>query len=140
MAENKTKATKVSVKKFIDAVEDEQKRKDSNVLLDMMKKITKEEPKMWGPTIIGFGSYHYKYASGHEGDTCMIGFSPRKPAFSIYVMCGKNKYQNHFKKLGKHKLGPGGCLYVKSLSDIDLKVLKELVAESVKDTKSKKWD
>lgn len=139
MAENKTKPTKVNVKKFIDAVEDELKRKDSYVLLDMMKKITKQDPKMWGPTIIGFGSYHYKYASGHEGDSCLTGFSPRKAAFSIYVMCGNNKYQEHFKKLGKFKLGSGGCLYVKKLEDINLKVLKELITQSVKETKSKKW-
>jgi hypothetical protein len=138
MAENKTKPTKVSVKKFIDAVEDEQKRKDSYVLLDLMTKVTKEKPKMWGPTIIGFGSYHYKYESGHEGDSCLTGFSPRKAAFSIYVMCGNNKYQEIFKKLGKYKLGGGGCLYVKRLSDIDMKVLKELVTASVKDTKRKK--
>lgn len=139
MAENKTKPTKVSVKKFIDALEDEQKRKDSYVLLDMMKKITKEEPKMWGPSIIGFGKYHYKYESGHEGDSCIAAFSPRKAAFSIYVMCGNNKYQEFFKKLGKHKLGAGGCLYVKKLADVDLKVLKELITASVKDTKANKW-
>lgn len=138
MAETKTKPTKVSVKKFLDAVEDEQKRKDSYVLLDMMKKITKEEPKMWGPTIIGFGSYHYKYASGHEGDTCITGFSPRKAAFSIYAMCGRG-YKEYLDKLGKFKQGNGGCIYVKRLSDIDLKVLKELITTSVKDTKSKKW-
>ncbi len=140
MAENKTKATKVSVKKFIDEVEDEQKRKDSYVLLDLMKKITKEEPKMWGPTIVGFGSYHYKYASGHEGDSCLTGFSPRKAAFSIYVMSARTQYQEYLKKLGKFKLGGGGCLYVKRLSDIDMKVLKDLVTASVKDTKRKKWD
>ncbi len=138
MAENKTKPTKVSVKKFIDAIDDEQKRKDSYFLIDMMKKITKEEPKMWGPTIIGFGSYHYKYDSGHEGDSCRAAFSPRKAAFSIYVLCGENKYPDLFKKLGKHKLGAGSCLYVKRLSDIDLKVLKEIVTASYKDTK-KKW-
>lgn len=139
MAENKTKATNVSVKKFIDAVEDEQKRKDSYVLIDMMKKITKEEPKMWGPSIVGFGSYHYKYASGREGDMCITGFSPRKAAFSIYAMCGREGYKVYLDKLGKFKQGNGGCIYVKKLSDIDIKVLKDLITASVKDTK-KQWD
>ncbi len=137
MAETKTKPTKVSVKKFIDSVDDEQKRKDSYVLIDMMKKITKAEPKMWGPTIVGFGSYHYKYDSGHEGDTCLTGFSPRKAAFSIYAMCGRG-YEEYLDKLGKFKQGNGGCIYIKKLSDVDLKVLKGLITASVKDTK-KKW-
>ncbi len=137
MAENKTKPTKVSVKKFIDSVEDVQKRKDSYVLIDLMKKITKADPKMWGPTIVGFGSYHYKYESGHEGDTCLTGFSPRKAAFSIYAMCGRG-YDEYLDKLGKFKHGNGGCIYIKRLSDIDLKVLKDLITASVKDTK-KKW-
>lgn len=137
MAENKTKPTKVSVKKFIDSVEDVQKRKDSYVLIDLMKKITKAAPKMWGPTIVGFGSYHYKYESGHEGDTCLTGFSPRKAAFSIYAMCGRG-YDEYLDKLGKFKHGNGGCIYIKRLSDIDLKVLKDLITASVKDTK-KKW-
>lgn len=137
MAETKTKPTKISVKKFIDSVEDEQKRKDSYELIDMMKKITKSEPKMWGPSIVGFGSYHYKYDSGHEGDICLTGFSPRKAAFSIYAMCGRG-YEEYLDKLGKFKQGNGGCIYVKKLSDIDLKVLKALITASVKDTK-KKW-
>lgn len=137
MAETKTKPTKVSVKKFIDSVDDEQKRRDSYVLIDMMKKITKAEPKMWGPTIVGFGSYHYKYDSGHEGDTCLTGFSPRKAAFSIYAMCGRG-YEEYLDKLGKFKQGNGGCIYIKKLSDVDLKVLKGLITASVKDTK-KKW-
>ena len=138
MAENKTKPTKVSVKKFIDTVEDEQKRKDSYLLIDMMKKITKSEPKMWGPSIVGFDSYHYKYASGREGDMCITGFSPRKPAFSVYIMSGFTKYPELMKKLGKYKKG-GGCLYIKKLEDVDLKVLIELIKESVKYLKNKKW-
>lgn len=137
MAETKTKPTKISVKKFIDSVEDEQKRKDSYELIDMMKKITKSEPKMWGPSIVGFGSYHYKYDSGHEGDICLTGFSPRKAAFSIYAMCGRG-YEEYLDKLGKFKQGNGGCIYIKKLSDIDLKALKALITASVKDTK-KKW-
>ena len=138
MAETKTKPTAVSVKDFISAVPDEQKRKDSLVLIDMMSKITKEKPKMWGPSIIGFGSYHYKYESGHEGDMCITGFSPRKAAISIYILKGFNKSPELMKKLGKYKMGKS-CLYVKKLTDIDTKVLEELIEESVKYIKNKKW-
>ena len=138
MAEIKTKPTAVSVKDFIAAVPDEQKRKDSKVLVDMMSKITKEKPKMWGPTIIGFGSYHYKYDSGHEGDMCITGFSPRKAAISVYILMGFNKSPELMKKLGKFKTGKS-CLYVKKLSDIDKKVLEELIEESVNYIKNKKW-
>ena len=137
MAEIKTKATKVSVKKFIDAVEDEQKRKDSYVLVDIMKRITKEEPKMWGPSIIGFGKYEYRYESGHGGEMCITGFSPRKAAFSIYLLAGPDKSPELMKKLGKYKMGKA-CLYVKRLSDIDVKVLEELIKVSVKYIKSYK--
>ncbi len=138
MAETKTKPTAVSVKDFISTVPDEQKRKDSLVLIDMMSKITKEEPKMWGPSIIGFGSYHYKYESGHEGDMCITGFSPRKAAISVYILMGFNKSSELMKKLGKYKMGKS-CLYVKKLTDIDTKVLEELIEESVKYIKNKKW-
>ncbi len=138
MAETKTKPTAVSVKDFISTVPDEQKRKDSLVLIDMMSKITKEEPKMWGPSIIGFGSYHYKYESGHEGDMCITGFSPRKAAISVYILMGFNKSPELMKKLGKYKMGKS-CLYVKKLTDIDTKVLEELIEESVKYIKNKKW-
>ncbi len=138
MAEIKTKATKVSVDKFIKSVLDKQKQEDSYKLIDMMKKITKAEPVMWGPSIIGFGKYHYKYESGHEGDICITGFSPRKAAISIYVMCGLERNRELLKKLGKHKAAKA-CLYVKRLEDIDMKVLKELVVESVKYVKTKKW-
>ena len=138
MAETKTKPTAVSVEDFIAAVPDEQKRKDSKVLVDMMSKITKEKPKMWGPTIIGFGSYHYKYESGHEGDMCITGFSPRKAAISVYILMGFNKSPELLGKLGKFKTGKS-CLYVKKLSDIDKKVLEELIEESVNYIKNKKW-
>ncbi len=138
MAETKTKPTAVSVKDFISTVPDEQKRKDSLVLIDMMSKITKEKPKMWGPSIIGFGSYHYKYESGHEGDMCITGFSPRKAAISVYILMGFNKSPELMKKLGKYKMGKS-CLYVKKLTDIDTKVLEELIEESVKYIKNKKW-
>ncbi len=138
MAEIKTKPTAVNVKDFIAAVPDEQKRKDSLVLIDMMSKITKEKPKMWGPGIVGFGSYHYKYESGHEGDMCITGFSPRKAAISVYILMGFNRSPELMKKLGKFKTGKS-CLYVKKLADIDMKVLKELIEESVKYIKNKKW-
>lgn len=137
MAEIKTKATKVSVKKFIDAVDDEQKRKDSYELIRIMKKITKEEPKMWGPSIIGFGKYEYRYESGQGGEMCITGFSPRKATFSIYLLAGKSKSEDLFKKLGKYKMGKA-CLYVKKLSDIDVKILEKLIKVSVDAIKSYK--
>ena len=103
-----------------------------------MKKITKEEPKMWGPSIIGFGSYHYKYASGREGDFFLTGFSPRKQSLTLYIISGFKRYDELMKKLGKHKTG-SSCLYINKLEDIDMKVLKELITESVKYMKTKKW-
>jgi len=136
MAELKTKVSKASVDNFLNSVKDEQKRKDSFKILEMMKKITKEEPKMWGPSIVGFGSYHYKYASGHEGDMCIAGFSPRKEALTIYILPGFEKYDSLMKKLGKYKTGKS-CLYIKKLDDVDTKVLKELISESVKYMKNK---
>jgi len=138
MAELKTKENKASVKKFLNSVKDEQKRQDSFKILEMMKKITKEDPKMWGPSIVGFGSYHYKYASGHEGDMCIAGFSPRKEALTIYILPGFEKYDSLMKKLGKYKTGKS-CLYIRRLEDIDTKVLTELISESYKYMKQKKW-
>src|ERR1700749_523246 len=115
MAELKTKENNASVTKFIKAVADEQKQKDSFALIDLMKKISKAEPKMWGPAIVGFGSYHYKYESGHEGDMPLIGFSPRKQALSLYL---GDLEKVLMEKLGKHKMTKG-CLYIKRLSDVD---------------------
>ena len=138
MAELKTKPNKVSVEKFLKSIKDEQKRKDSFQVLEMMKKITKEEPVMWGPSIVGFGKYHYKYASGREGDWFLTGFSPRKQNLTIYIMSGFKRYNELMKKLGKHKTG-SSCLYINKLEDIDMKVLKELITESVKYMKTKKW-
>jgi len=138
MAEIKTKPTAVSVDKFIGAVPDEQKREDSYILIDMMKKMTKADPKMWGPSIIGFGTYHYKYASGHEGDMPVTAFSPRKDAISIYIMGSLPQNKELFRKLGKHKMGKS-CLYVKRLSDVDIKVLKQLITESYNYIKNKNW-
>jgi hypothetical protein len=131
MAELKTKVSKASVEKFLNNVKDEQKRKDSFKILEMMKKITKEEPKMWGPSIVGFGKYHYKYESGHEGDMCIAGFSPRKQALTIYIVPGFLKYEPLVKKLGKYKNGVS-CLYINKLDDVDTKVLTQLISESYK--------
>ena len=131
MAENKTKPTDQSVKAFINALDDEQKIADSNALIDLMKKETGCEPKMWGSSIIGFDQYHYKYKSGREGDFLKVGFSPRKREFSTYLMCRFDNNEDLMKKLGKHKTGKS-CLYVKRLEDIDMDVLRELVKESIR--------
>ena len=128
--ELKTKLNDGDVNEFINSIDSEQKRNDSFKIIEMMKKITKSEPKMWGDSIIGFGNYHYKYASGREGDWFLCGFSPRKQNLSIYIMSGFNKYENILRKLGKHKTGKG-CLYVKNLEEIDLKVLENLIKQSV---------
>jgi hypothetical protein len=136
MAELKTKLNNASVEKFLNSVKDEQKRQDSFKFLEMMKKITKEEPKMWGPSIVGFGKYHYKYASGHEGEMCMAGFSPRKEALTIYILPGFEKNKSLLKRLGKYKTGKS-CLYIKKLDDVDIKVLTELISESYKYMKQK---
>lgn len=131
MAELKTKENDASVEAFIDSVDDETKREDSRWLLRMMSDVTGEEPKMWGTSIIGFGSYHYKYASGREGDWPKTGFSPRKQSLTLYIMDGFGKYDELMEQLGKHKTGKS-CLYIKRLSDVDTGVLKKLVKASVK--------
>jgi hypothetical protein len=130
MAENKTKQTKISVDKFINGIKDETVRKDCYEIIKLMKSVTKEEPKMWGPSIIGFGSYHYKYESGREGDSCLTGFSPRKQNLTIYLMGGFEKQKAQLEKLGKYKTSKA-CLYIKSLNDIDVKVLKEMIVNSI---------
>lgn len=126
----KTTATSAPVRKFIDAVADETKRADSWQLVEMMAEATGAEPKMWGPSIVGFGSYHYRYESGHEGDMCVVGFSPRKAAISLYLSCRLDHHAKLLARLGKHKAGKG-CLYVKRLADVDLETLRELVAAGV---------
>ncbi len=126
MAQNKTIPNSASVTAFLDAVEDQQKKEDSYVLLDLMKEITGKEPVMWGPSIIGFGSYHYKYDSGREGDMLLTGFSPRKQNLTMYIMSGFKRYDSLMQKLGKYKTGKS-CLYVKRLSDVDMEVLTELI-------------
>jgi hypothetical protein len=129
MAEMKTKVNKASVEGFLSKVEDEQKRKDCFEIVKIMKQVTKEEPKMWGPAIIGFGSYHYKYESGREGDMMQIGFSPRKQNITLYIGLGDNAENPLLKKLGKYTTGKG-CLYIKKLADVDRNVLQELIAKS----------
>jgi hypothetical protein len=134
MAENKTIQTKASVDKFINAIKDETIREDCYTIIRLMKSVTKEEPKMWGTSIIGFGSYHYKYASGREGDMCITGFSPRKQNLTMYLMLGFEKQKVLLKDLGKYKTSKS-CLYIKSLKDVDVKVLKEMINSSVKEMK-----
>src|SRR3990172_3827269 len=112
--ELKTKLNDASVKKFLKSVKDEKKQADSFKVLDIMSEITGEEPKMWGTGIVGFGSYHYKYESGHEGDMPIIGFSPRKQSLTLYLMLGISNYSEFLEKLGKHKTGKG-CLYINFL-------------------------
>jgi hypothetical protein len=134
-AELKTKVNDESVEGFLNSVADEQKREDCFEILELMKQVTKETPKMWGSSIVGFGSYHYKGASGREGDWMLTGFSPRKQNLTLYIMGGFDSHQDLLKKLGKYKTSVG-CLYIKKLDDVDREVLKELVAESVRTMKN----
>ena len=134
MAELKTKVNDASVDKFLNNVKDKSVRDDCYKILEIMKKAPRAEPKMWGTSIIGFGSYHYKYASGREGDWMLTGFSPRKQNLTLYIMPGFDEYDDLLEKLGKHTTGKS-CLYIKRLEDVDMKVLKDLVAKSVKKMK-----
>jgi Domain of unknown function (DU1801) len=131
MAKNKTTKTEQSVDDFIKAVESETKRDDSRRLMDMMTQLTGEKPYMYGPTIVGFGSYHYKYASGHEGDAPLAGFSPRKAAISLYFAPEFPEREKLVEKLGKCKVAVS-CIYVKTLDDIDEAVLKKMISASLK--------
>ncbi len=130
MAKNKTTQTESSVIDFINSVADETKRDDSYYLIQLMKTQTGFEPQMWGPSIIGFGSYHYKYNSGHEGDAPLLAFSPRKDAISLYLFQNFDEREELLQKFGKHKAGKG-CIYVKKLADIDIEVLKVMMTRSV---------
>lgn len=138
MAKNKTVFTDESVIEFIEKLENETKKSDSYQLIHLMSEITGQEPKMWGPSIIGFGQYHYKYASGHEGDAPVLGFSPRKAAISLYVFSGAEEHLQTVEKLGKFTMGKA-CIYVKKMSDIDLEVLNELMQQSI-DFVSEKYE
>ncbi len=129
MSANKTRPNNASVISFLDKVEDQVQKRDSYTLIDILKEITGEEPVIWGSSIIGFGSYHYKYDSGREGDMMLTGFSPRKQNLSLFIMAGFTKYEKLMQKLGKYKTGKS-CLYIKRLSDINMDVLTELIKAS----------
>ena len=131
MAELKTKVNDASVQKFLNGIPDDEKRQDAFAIVDIMRKATKAEPKMWGSSIVGFGSYHYKYASGREGDWFLVGFSPRKQNLTLYIMAGFDQHGELVKSLGKHS-GSKTCLYIKRLRDIHLPTLRKLVQQSVK--------
>jgi hypothetical protein len=130
MAQNKTKPTEMSVESYFLGIEDEARRKDCEALARLMSKATKQKPKMWGTSIVGFGSYHYKYESGREGDMCLVGFSSRKGDISVYGATGAAGHEALLAKLGKHKMGKG-CLYLRKLSDVDPGVLEQLITGSV---------
>lgn len=131
MPENKTKETDSSVRDFIQSVEQEQKRQDSQALVELLKEASGFEPKMWGPSIIGFGTYHYKYQSGHEGYAPLVGFSPRKNAITLYFSCDVNgQHAELLAQLGKHKTGKG-CVYVNKLADVNPDIIKELAKASI---------
>ena len=131
MAEPKTKQNTASVSAFLAAIEDKQQRADARKLSAMMRAATGSRAKMWGASIVGFGSYHYVYASGREGDWPLVGYSPRKQNMSIYIMAGFSEYAALLAKLGKHKTGKS-CLYIKRLDDVDQAVLKTLIEKSVR--------
>ncbi|MCK4384314.1 MAG: DUF1801 domain-containing protein [Candidatus Lokiarchaeota archaeon] len=131
MTELKTKPNDKSVDQFLKKVENPTKKEDSFKILEIMKELTKEEPIMWGDSIIGFGSYHYKYASGREGDWFRVGFSPRKRNLTVYLMTGFEKYKEILNNLGKFKTGKS-CLYINKLKDVDIPSLRELILESFK--------
>jgi len=134
MSEPKTKPTGESVTAFLDRVEDDRKREDAYAVMELMREVTGEEPQMWGDSIVGFGSYRYRYASGREGDWPLTGFSPRKQNLTLYINSGFEEYDDLMQQLGKHKTGKS-CLYIKRLSDLDLDVLRQLVRESVQHMK-----
>lgn len=131
MAEAKTKPTKASVTAYLNAIEDPERRKDCRALSALMTKVTKAKPTMWGTAIVGFGSYHYKYDSGHEGDSCLVGFASRTTGISVYLMGDFPGRTGLLAKLGKHKMAKA-CLTIRKLADVDLGVLEQLVAGSLK--------
>jgi uncharacterized protein DUF1801 len=136
MAENKTKPTKLSVAAFIAGLTDGTRRTDAKALVKLLQSVVGEKPKMWGPSIIGFGTYHYRYESGREGDMPLIGFSPRNAATVLYNMLGPSDSAALLAKLGKHTTGKG-CLYIKKLADVDQKVLQALAVKSVAATRAR---
>ena len=134
MSVPKTKPTEVSVESHIAAVANEEQRNDAQTLVALMRRVTKQEPRMWGPSIVGFGSYHYKYASGHEGDSALAGFAARGSELVVYIAPDFEGRDALLAKLGEHTIGKV-CVYMKRLANVDLKVLETLVARSVADTK-----
>ena len=136
MSDPKTRPNDASVEGFIDAVEHPRRREDARTLLELMQRVTGENPVMWGPSIVGYGSYRYRYASGQESDWPIAGFSPRRQNLSIYIMTGFDQCGELLSRLGKHKIGKS-CLYVNKLADVDLDVLETLVRASVAEMKKK---
>jgi hypothetical protein len=136
MAELKTQKNDASVEEFLNAISDEQRRQDCFTVLELMRKTTKAEPKMWGNSIVGFGDYHFKYESGREGDWFQMGFSPRKQNLTLYLMGGLEQFRDALLKLGKYKMGKG-CLYINKLADVDVKVLKSMLTQAAKSLKQK---
>ena len=130
MAEPKTQKTDGSVEEFLNGVENEKRRADSFAILELMREVTGEEPAMWGPSIVGFGSYRYQYASGREGEWPVVGFSPRKRYLTLYIVDGFDGYESLLEKLGKYRTGKS-CLYINKLDDVDLRTLRELIRQSV---------
>lgn len=129
---NKTQPTSTSIAEFIESLDDERRQSECNQLVELMREESGQEPVLWGPAIIGFGQYHYRYESGREGDFMRVGFSPRKQNLSIYIIPGFKPYQAVLERLGKHKLGKS-CLYIKRLEDVDISALRELVRQSLAD-------
>ena len=136
MAENKTRATNASVDDYIAAIANDARREDCRALVKLMSKVTKQAPMMWGTGIVGFGSFHYKYASGREGDSCLVGFASRKGDISVYLPCSGSAQSVLLTKLGKHKMGKG-CLYIRKLSDVDSDIFEQLVTDAVAEVKRK---
>lgn len=130
MTGQKTKKTGQSVSAFLNAIDDPARRRDAKAVAKLMREITGEKPALWGPSMVGYGSYHYRYASGREGDWFLTGFSPRKQALTLYIMAGFDRYETLMKELGTYKTGKS-CLYLKSLDDVDRDVLRRLITESV---------
>jgi len=136
MAELKTQPTRASVTEFLAGIDDRQQRADAKKVAAMMRRATGKRAKMWGASIVGYGSYHYKYASGRDGDFLITGFSPRKQALTVYIMPGFSSFKKLMEKLGKYKTGKS-CLYIKRLSDVDEKVLEKLIIESVRNMRKR---
>jgi hypothetical protein len=133
MSSPKTQPTAASVEKFLGKVAGEETRRDCEKLVEMMRSATGEEPKMWGPSIVGFGTFHYVYASGHEGDWPLVAFSPRKQSLSLYLSCDIQRHADLLAELGAHTCGKG-CLYIKRLADVRLPTLKKLIKAGIRET------